>query len=307
VFVEKILQRARRFAIVGVILAAVGYLASGLLIVRWNEVAIVKRFGKPVIQAQPGLHYRLPRPLETVDRVAVADVRIEKIPSSLMLTGDENLIEIEAVTHYKVKDAAAFIYNLSEPEDLVRNVVEAALRSQINLHPIDFILTVGKGEIQLRAEEIAQSVLDQQQSGVQLLIVQLTKDTPPGGVMEAFRDVASAREDKNTYINEALAYQSEVVPKSRGEAQKQIEEALAYKERKIRTARGDSQRFLSKLREYQKSRDITEKRLYIEALERSLPNVNKLILNEKVQVGETGLWFLKGDVGDKFIEEVRKP
>ncbi|MFQ6078595.1 MAG: FtsH protease activity modulator HflK [Thermodesulfobacteriota bacterium] len=305
-FLGQILQWARRFAIVGVILVAIAYLASGVYTVRWNEEAIVKRFGKPVRQVQAGLHYRLPWPLETVNRVAVADVRMEKVPSSLMLTGDENIVEIEAVVHYQVKDAFAFVYNLSEPRDLVRGVAESALRHQINQNPIDFILTEGKSQVQERAQRIAQHALDQQQSGIQLLTVQLTKDTPPSDVMQAFRDVASAREDKNTYINEALAFQSEIIPKARGEAQKQIEEALAYREEKIRTATGDAQRFLSKLREYQNSRDITERRLYIEALEKTLTNVNKLILDENVQVDNTELWFLKGGLGEKFIKEGKK-
>ncbi|MCL5807349.1 MAG: protease modulator HflK, partial [Deltaproteobacteria bacterium] len=175
-----------------------------------NEAAIVERFGKPVRQVEAGLHYRLPWPLEKVNRVALADVRTAQVSSSLMLTGDENLIEIEAIVQYQVKDASAFAYNLSEPEELVRSAVEASLRNQINQDTIEFILTEGRGMIQERAQRIAQDVLDQQSSGIRLLAVQLIKDAPPSDVMEAFRDVASAREDKDTYINEALAYQSEI-------------------------------------------------------------------------------------------------
>ena len=300
VYLEKILRWFRRFAVAGIILAVIVYFASGVYTVRWNEEAIVKRFGEPVRQVQAGLHYRLPWPFESVNRIGVTDVRMEKVPNSLMLTGDENLIEIEAVVHYRVKDAFSFIYNLSDPEELVRSTVESALRNQINQNSVDFIITVGKNRIQERAKQIAQDALNRQKSGIQLLTVQLTKDIPPGDVMEAFRDVASAREDKNTYINEALGYQSEVVPKARGEAQKQVEQALAYRGKKIHTATGDARRFLSKLREYRKSRAITEKRLYIEALEKILVNVNKLIVDEKVQVENTELWFLKGKISDKL-------
>ncbi len=307
VFLKKFLQWLRRSAIAGIILLTIAYFLSGLFAVSWNEEAIVKRFGKPMRQVQSGLHYRLPWPFESVDRIALADVRMEKVPVSLMLTGDENLIEIEANVHYKVSDSFLFIYNLSEPSEIVRNTVESALRNQINKNPVDFILTVGKSRIHERAQRIAQAALDQQKSGIKLLTVQLSKDTPPGGVMESFRDVASAREDRSTYINEALAYQAEVVPKARGEAQKLIEDALAYREKKISTATGDAQRFLSKLREYQKSWDITEKRLYIEAMEKILTNVSKLIIDKKIQVESTDLWFLKGDISKNLIKEVRKP
>lgn len=307
IYLEKFKRWFKRFAIAGIIFFFIAYFSSGVYTVSWNEEAIVKRFGEPVRQVQAGLHYRLPWPFESVDRIAVEDVRMGQIPISLMLTGDENIIEIQAVAHYRVKDAFTFIYNISDPEALVRDVVESALRTLINQNPIDFILTEGRSQIQQQALILAQRVLDEQETGIKLMTVQLTKDSPPADVMEAFRDVASAREDKSTYINEALAYQSEVIPKARGEASKLIEEALAYREEKIRTARGDAQRFLSKMREYQKNRNITEKRLYIKAMEKTLANVNKLILGENVQVENTDLWFLKDGINKKFIEEIIKP
>jgi membrane protease subunit HflK len=306
VVLEKILRGIRRFSLAGVILLAMAYVATGLFKVNPNEAVIVERFGKPVRQVQAGLHYRLPWPLERVNRVALTDVRMTQVPSSLMLTGDENLIEIEAIAQYQVKDASAFAYNLSEPEEMVRSAVEASLRNQINQDPMEFILTEGKGVIQERAQRIAQDLLDQQSSGIRLLAVQLIKDAPPSDVMEAFRDVASAREDKDTYINEALAYQSEIVPKTQGEAQKLIEEAQGYRGGKIHTATGDAERFASKAAEYRKNRDVTEKRIYIETLEKILPNVNKLILGENVKVDNTDLWFLKEGLGPKDIGEVNK-
>jgi membrane protease subunit HflK len=307
VYLEKILQRIRRFAIAGAILLVIAYIASGLFRVNWNEAVIVERFGKPVRQVQAGLHYRLPWPLERMNRVALTDVRMAQVPSSLMLTGDENLIEIEAVAQYQVKDAFPFAYNLSDPGELVRSAVEASLRNQINQDPMEFILAEGKGEIQERAQRIAQDLLDQQSSGIRLLTVQLIKDAPPSDVMEAFRDVASAREDKDTYINEALAYQSEIVTKTQGEAQKLIEEAQGYRGGKIHTATGDAERFASKAVEYQKNRAVTEKRLYVEVLEKILPNVNKLILGENIKADNIELWFLKDGLSSKDIGEVKKP
>ncbi len=296
-----------RISIAGVFLVIIIYFGSGIYSVAWNEEGIVKRFGKPVRQVSAGLHYRLPWPFEAVDYVQVSDVRKEKIPSSLMLTGDENLIEIEAAVHYRVEDAFAFRYNLSDSRALIRNVVESTLRQQINKNKIDFVLTKGKELIQQQAQRASQAILNEQETGVRILNVQLIRAVPPQNVMEAFRDVASAREDKNTYINEALAYKSEIVPKTRGEAQKMIEEALSYRDKKIRTASGDARRFLSKLSAYEKSRDITEKRLYLETMEKVLTNVDKIVLDENIDVDNTELWFWGNGLNESLIKEVKKP
>lgn len=305
-FLEKILRGVRRFAIVGIILLAIAYLASGLFTVSWNEVVTVKRFGKPIREVQAGLHYRLPWPVDTINRIASTDVRMERIPFSLMLTGDENLIEVEAIAQYQVKDPFTFTFNISDPGELVRNAVEASLRNEMNQTSIEFSLTEGKTAIQESTQRMAQALLDQQRSGIRLLTVQLAKDAPPADVMEAFRDVASAREDKDTYINEALAYQSEIVTKARGEAQKLIEEAEAYRSEKINWATGDAERFTMRVVEYQENREITEKRLHIEALEKTLPKVNKLILGENIKTDDTELWFLKEGVSPKSIVEGKK-
>ncbi|MDP2791215.1 MAG: FtsH protease activity modulator HflK [Rectinemataceae bacterium] len=281
------------------------YFVSGIYIVKWNEVAIVKRFGKSVREVQPGLRYRLPWPIEKADTVATSELRSEKVPNTLMLTGDSNLLEIEAVAYYKISEPKHFLYNISDPKAAIRGTVAVALRKYINGAPADSVLTIDKNEMQQTALETAQKALDELKSGVSLVNVLVVRDVPPDAVMEAFRDVASAREDKSTYINEALAYQAELIPKARGDAQKSIEEATTYSENRINTASGDASRFLQKSRAYRLNPDITETRMYLEAVERSLANAKKVILDKRVRLDTTDLW-LNGNGPVRTIKEMGK-
>lgn len=288
-------KKASRYFPVGIALAAVAYVSSGVFSVRWDEVSIVKRFGKPVRQVTSGLHYRLPWPIESRDSVTTSEVRMERVPTSLMVTGDSNLIEVEAVVHYQVSDPFAFLYKVADPQNLVSDAALAALRGYINRNPVDFLITEGKDRIQTEALAAAQDQLEAQGTGIKLLALQVIRDTPPSDVLEAFRDVASAREDKNTYINEALAYQAELLPKTRGDAQKSIEEATAYRERKIRMSSGEASRFLSKAAAYRANPSITEKRMYLEAMEMNLVSIEKLIVDKRVKLDTTDLWLTDGN------------
>ena len=299
----KYYQRIKKF---GIPLLAVIYLASGIYYVRWDQIGIEKRFGKPVeTQVPPGLHYRLPWPVGQVDKINVSNIQTVKSDSSLMLTGDENLIEISVAVHYKVKNAFDFIYRITEPKKLVGFAVESALRQVVSQEGVDYILTTGKSGIQDETMRLAQDVLDNEQSGIRLVNVQLLRAAPPDEVMSAFRDVASAREDKVTYLNEALSYQNEVIPLSRGEAAEVVADSAGYREKKINYALGDSGRFLSRLEEYEKAPQITEDRMYIETMEKILPGVEKLIVDSRIDIETTDLWFLKGDKAGKIFREVK--
>ena len=288
-------KKALRYLPIGMIFAILAYASSGIFTVRWDEVAIVKRFGKPVRQVSSGLHYRLPWPFESQDSVTTSEVRMERVPNSLMVTGDSNLIEIEAVAHYQVSDPFAFLYKVSDPQNLVSDAALSALRGYINRNPVDFLITEGKDLIQTEALASAQAQLDAQGTGIKLLALQVTRDTPPADVLEAFRDVASAREDRSTYINEALAYQAELLPKTRGDAQKAIEEASAYREQKIRMSSGEAARFLAKAKAYRSNPGVTEKRMYIETMEKNLVSIEKLIVDKRVKVDTTDLWLTNGN------------
>jgi len=275
------------------------YAASGLATLAPHEIGIVKRFGRPAGPLlEPGPHWRWPWPFETVDRVDAGAIRRLGIPTSLMLTGDENLVEVGGQVHYRVRDPRAFAYAVASPDEAVRNAAETAVRELVNGRSVDALLGEGRGGLQTAALARAQQSLDADRVGVHVTALQLMKVDPPADVLEAFRDLASAREDRATFVNEALAYQSDVVPRARGDAEKAIRAAEAYREDRVRRARGEAAAFLEKLKAYQGAREVTRVRLYIETLERVLPGVTMVIFDPRLKVEQADLWLLQGEAGN---------
>lgn len=271
------------------------YLFSGLYLVRPGEQGVVRRFGKLVAaDVAPGLRYQAPWPVDEVTTVAVAQVRRSNVPQSLMLTGDQNLVEVAATVHYRARGATAFLFNVGQPTDLLKNAAEAALRQSVGLRPIDDLLAGERAAIQAEAQQLLQARLDAGQAGLEVVAVQLTTVQPPQDVTSAFLDVASAREDRATAINQAIAYQNEILPKARGEAEKQLREAEAYRAEKIANATGEAQRFASRLAEYKNAPAVTRTRLYLEAVEQVLPQVQKFLLSPELAPGNLDLWFSRG-------------
>ncbi len=271
------------------------YLLSGLYVVQPGEVGVVRRFGRLAgSDVPPGLHYRLPWPVDELTIVSLAQVRRSELPRSLMLTGDQNLVNVAANVHYRIRSAKDYLLQVGQPADLLGSAAEASLRQVIGLRSVDALLTNDKAAIQDEAARQLQTGLDAKQSGFEVVAVQLAEVSPPEDVAGAFLDVASAREDKATYINEALAYQNEVLPRARGEAEKLLREAEAYKAEKIANATGESGRFASRLAEYKNAPAVTRTRLYLEAVERVLPNVQKFLLSPEVGTGALDLWFSRG-------------
>lgn len=232
-----------------ILLILILYLASGIYIVQPNEQGVIRRFGKFTRIDSPGLHYHLPFPFETAVTPSVTEVkRIEigfrtarggylEVPEeALMLTGDENIVSAESIVQYRIKNAADYLFNIIEPELTVRNAAEAALRQVIGSRKIDDALTEGKYEIQEETKLLIQELLDLYQSGILVTAVQLQDVNPPEEVSAAFKDVASAKEDKSKFINEAEGYRNDVIPKARGEAAKIVKEAEGYKIERIRRA-----------------------------------------------------------------------
>ena len=274
---------------------AVMYVLSGVYAVEPGEVGLVRRFGRLVTaDVPPGPHYRLPWPVEEVTRVPVAAVQRTEVPRSLMLTGDQNLVNVTASVHYRVRNATEYVFNVGRPGDLLRDAGEASLRQAVGLRPIDDLLAGQKENIQVEARQQLQARLDAGQAGLEVVAVQLSEASPPEDVASAFLDVASAREDRATYINEALGYRNELLPKSRGEAEKQLREAEGYKAEKIANASGEAVRFTSRLAEYASAPVVTRTRLYLETVERVLPNVQKYLLSPEVGNGSLDLWFSRG-------------
>jgi membrane protease subunit HflK len=274
------------------------WLASGSYIVGPDQRGIVLRFGKHVATTDPGFHWHWPYPFETVLRPKVTEVQRVEIgfrsidpgpparyadvaSESLMLTGDENIIDIDLVVQHRIADPVTYLFNVRHLSDTVKAASEAALREVIGRRRIDEALTVGKLEIQEETKALLQSILDTYKSGLQIVAVQLQEVQPPKQVIDAFKDVASAREDKARAINEAEGYRSATIPEVRGQVEMILREAEAYRAEKIHRAQGEAQRFLQVLGEYRAAKEITRKRLLLETLEEVLPRMDKIILEDK--------------------------
>jgi modulator of FtsH protease HflK len=274
------------------------WLASGAYTVGPDQRGIVLRFGKHVATTDPGIHWHWPYPFEAVLRPKVTEVQRVEIgfrsidsgpparyadvaSESLMLTGDENIIDIDLVVQYRIADPAKYLFKVRHLADTVKSASEAALREVIGRRHIDEALTVGKLDIQEETKALLQAILNTYEAGLQIVAVQLQEVQPPKQVIDAFKDVASAREDKARLINEAEGYRSAVIPEVRGRAETILREAEAYREEKIRRAQGETQRFLQLLGEYQAAKEVTRKRLLLETLEEVLPQMDKIILEDK--------------------------
>lgn len=285
-----------------VLLLVLVWLGSGIFIVKPDEAGVVLRFGAYTRTEDAGLHYHIPYPIETVilpnvSRVRQAEVGFRSTHNTgnfqqggnqavddegSMLTGDENIVNIQFNIQYNIKPDGAFdyLFNVTQPDAVVKKAAEAAMREVIGRTTLDSALTGGRVEIQNKVTELLQNILDRYQVGVQVVAVQMQDVQPPVDVREAFKDVASAREDKQRLINMAEAYRQDILPKAQGTAAEIVNTAEAYKRTRIANAEGETARFLSVLAEYQKAEDITKKRLLFESLEKMLgnPELEKMIL-----------------------------
>jgi membrane protease subunit HflK len=198
-----------------------------------------------------------------------------------MLTGDQNIIDINLVVQYRIKDSVAFLFNVRRPHKLIRDAAETVIRGITGSKNIDEALTTGKAEIQILAQEQIQALLDKYESGLQVVTVQLQDVHPPEQVAAAFKDVVSAREDKERMINEAQGYRNAVIPEARGQAAQIVRVAEGYREQTIKRAEGDANRFLKQYEAYKKAPEITRKRIYLETMEEILPNINKFIMGKQ--------------------------
>jgi len=271
------------------------WLFTGVYMVGPDEVGVVRTFGEFTRVAQSGLNYHFPYPIEQVNTPAVTEVKrieigfrtlrngqyrsVEK--ESLMLTGDENIVDAEMIVQYKIKDPVKYLFRIMEPELTVREAAEASLRTVVGRNKIDETLTTGKFKIQEETKIQLQLILDKYDSGMHVVAVQLQDVSPPKEVIGAFKDVASAKEDKNRMINQAEGYRNNVIPIARGEAEAMIRDAEGFKQARIKRSEGDAVKFTTILREYRKAKSITQKRLYLETMERVLPNIEKIIIPDK--------------------------
>lgn len=262
-----------------------------------QEQGVVRRFGKVVRISGPGLRFKLPYPIEEVDLPKVKQInrleigfrtidqgppaRYQDVPEeSHMLTGDENIVKVEIIVQYKIKDAKKYLFNVRDVVNTLKDASESALREVIAMHTIDEALTTGKDIIRVETEQLIQKIMDSYDAGIEIRTVQLQDVLPPNSkVSDAFRDVASAREDKNRKINEAEGYENDIIPKARGKAEELINIARAYKSELVNEAIGDTKRYLSLLSEYKKAKRVTKDRLILETYEEILPEIKKFIID----------------------------
>jgi membrane protease subunit HflK len=282
-------------------LIVVVWLLSGFYRVQPDEQGVVLRFGEWVNTTQPGLNWHLPYPIEdvetpSVERINAIDVGFRSLGAergrgqrrdipeeSLMVTGDQNIIDIEFTVQWKIADAGRFLFNIRNPEDTVKIVAESAMREIIGGTDIQPALTEARQDIELKARNLLQKILTEYEAGIEITQIQLQDVKPPGPVIDAFDDVQRARQDRERLRNEADAYRNDVLPRARGEAQQMIQEAQGYRERLENEAQGEAQRFLQVYQAYKQNPEVTKRRMYLETMQKLLSGIDKVIMDRGVQ------------------------
>lgn len=278
----------------GLIAAVLGlvWLASGIYVIQPAQAGVVTQFGAYVRTTTPGPHWRIPWPIQTVEKVDIEEIRSAKLVNQLILTQDENIVDIDLAVQYNIKSAEDYLFNVRGPDRTLEEIVESAVREVVGSTVLESVLTTGRDVVWNTTLASLQQVLDDYQSGIFVTAVNLERAQPPEEVQAAFSDAIKAREDKERFINEAQAYSNEVLPRARGDAQRALEESEAYKTRVEQSAFGESKRFLSLLTEYSKAPEVTRERLYLEAMETVLSNTNKVMIDND---GGNSLMYLPID------------
>jgi membrane protease subunit HflK len=276
---------------------------SGFYRVQPDEEGVVLRFGAFDRSAGPGLNYHIPWPVESVlkprvttenlvfigfrptaDTVAARPVNARDVlEESMMLTGDENIIDIDFVVRWRIRDAGDFLFNTRNPENTIKSAAESVMREMIGRTPIQPALTEARGQIEDQVRAGTQAIMDQYRAGVAITQVQLQKVDPPSAVIEAFRDVQRAAADRDRQRNEAEAYRNDIIPRARGEAERMVQEAQGFRDSQEARARGEAQRFIQVLQAYEQAQDVTIRRLYLETMEEILRRNPKVLVDDRLQ------------------------
>ncbi|NQV55072.1 MAG: FtsH protease activity modulator HflK [Rhodospirillales bacterium] len=284
--------------IVMIVLAAlVLWLATGFYTVQPDEQGVALVFGKMYKKAGPGLHYNFPSPVGTIFTPKVTIVNQEQVgfrsaaggrsggaaravpEESLMLTGDENIIDVRFVTFWIIRDAEKFLFNIRNPEATVQAASESAMREILGKNEFEFIRTKGRDQMSSEGIRLIQEILDDYSAGIEVTDVVVQDINPPAVVLDSFRDVQAARADMERAINEATAYLNEVTQRAQGDAAKITNEAQAFKAEKIAIASGESQRFLSVLKEYTRDKVVTKRRMYLETMKTVMGGMDKVLID----------------------------
>jgi membrane protease subunit HflK len=285
------------------LLLAIGFFGF-TVIVNPDEEGVVLRFGKMVRLLPSGIHFRWPYPIEVVEKPKVTRVNrieigmrgsadnreatgtIRDVPEeSLMLTGDENIVDVDFVVFWQISDAPKFLFNIQNPEGTVKDVAESAMREIVGQSDIEPILTEARAKTEADAQALMQKTLDSYGAGVLVRQVQLQKVDPPAQVIDAFRDVQAARADQERLQNEAQAYANRIVPEAKGEAERILQAAQGYRDQVVAISKGDASRFSQVYEQYKLAPEVTRKRMYLETMEKVLGDSDKVIIDEKAGKG----------------------
>lgn len=283
-----------------VALAIVAWLITGFYRVQPGQQGVALVFGKVWKSTPPGLDFNFPSPIgevltPQVDLSRRVDIGFrgagdvsrgrnterDVLEESLMLTGDQNIVDMDFTVFWKIKDAGEYLFNIRGQENTVKIVAESAMREVVGQIPFDQAVTTGREDIQDKTRSLMQSILDQYKSGILITTVQLQKSDPPSEVIDAFNDVQRARQDRDRLRNEAEAYANSIVPVARGLAEQDIQQAQGYRERQIQEARGEADRFNSVFEAYKVAPEVTRRRMYLETLGEVLGSARKVIIDQK--------------------------
>ena len=277
---------------IGIVIALilVGWGLAGIYIVEPAEEGVVLRFGRYHETTGPGPHWA-PYLIDSVEKVNVEQIRRAEIgyrsdagdqsvpPESLMLTRDENIVDVGFAVLYRIKDARNYLFRVRDPDITLRQATESAIREVVGRNVMDFVLTDGRAVVAEQVRELTQEILDRYETGLLVASVNMQKAQPPDQVRDAFSDAVKAREDEERYKNEARAYAAEILPRARGDANAMLQQAEGYKQRVINEAQGDTARFTSVLDEYRKAPEVTRQRLYLDAMQNVLGSSTKVLLD----------------------------
>ncbi len=283
-----------------VVIGFLVWLASGIYIIEPAQRGVILRFGAYQEMTDPGPHWHLPFPIETVQKFNVDEISSFR-HQALMLTADENIVDIELTVQSKIQDASDYWFQDQSPDKTMRDATETAVRETIGKNKLDFILTEGRSAIADRIKTRVQELLNGYRTGIEIIGINMQPAKPPEQVKSAFDDAIKAREDKEKKENKAQAYSNEVIPVARGNAARKLADANAYKERVIAEAEGEASRFLAVLTEYEKAPEVTRQRLYLDTIENVLSKTNKVIMD--TDAGNSLMYLPL----DKLIQQGIKP
>ncbi len=287
-----------RVLLAAVVLVLVIWMATGFYRVEAGEVGVIRQFGKFSNMTQPGLNWRLPRPITSLVKVNVQRIRTAEIgfdssaggavtrdlPESMMLTTDNSIIEAQMVIQYRVENPKDFVFNVQDPEVVLHTSGEVALRSIVGRTALNDILTAGRSAVEADTRAFLQNLLDTYGTGIQITELKLQAVDPPDQVKDNFQDVVRALEDETRLENLARAYFADKIPRAQGQVQVSVRDAAGYYQAQVEKSRGESNRFLALLEEYRKAPQVTRERLYLETMESVLSTVNKIIVDSNVDI-----------------------